>query len=275
MSMATCCPACATTFRVTPLQLQAHDGKVRCGRCAHVFDGFLALTTLPDPASPSSSAQHISPPVILPELAEVAPADELRESPQDAPEIPDVLLASPASAATGFVPEVSLPASAPARRGIWAFASALLFAGLVAQGAYAYRSELAADLPELRTPLDRMCAVVGCVVGLPQQPESIKIEAFDMQAIDTNHPGWLRMTATLRNHATVDLGYPALDVVLTDSNDQLLVRRIFLPAEYLSPKQPVAAGIAANAEVLVQLDLDTGTIAAAGFRPDLRAAPLR
>jgi hypothetical protein len=163
----------------------------------------------------------------------------------------------------------------PARRGLWAFGSVLLLAGLLAQGAFAYRSELAADIPELRAPLDRMCVALSCVVGLPQRPELIKIEAFDMQALDSGHPGLLRMTATLRNHATVDLGYPALDIVLTDANDHLLVRRIFLPAEYLPPDKPVHSGIAANAELLVQLDLDTGTLGAAGFRPDLRAAPLR
>jgi hypothetical protein len=196
-----------------------------------------------------------------------------------AAEIPDVLLMPPPVTAAPqpgeFAPALPLtPAPAP-KRGAWIFGSVLLLAGLLAQGAYAYRNELAAAAPQLRAPLDRMCVALDCVVGLPQRPESIKIEAFDMQALDAANPGLLRMTATLRNHAAVDLGYPALDVVLTNDNDQLLVRRIFLPTEYLSPNQPLAAGIAANAEVLVQLDLDTGTLGAAGFRPDLRAAPLR
>jgi predicted Zn finger-like uncharacterized protein len=46
--MVTRCPACETLFRVTPQQLQAHRGQVRCGRCMTVFDGFKALATLPD-----------------------------------------------------------------------------------------------------------------------------------------------------------------------------------------------------------------------------------
>ncbi len=37
MSQITCCPNCSTTFRVTDAQLAAHQGKVRCGRCAFVF----------------------------------------------------------------------------------------------------------------------------------------------------------------------------------------------------------------------------------------------
>lgn len=43
MSLLTRCPRCDTLFRVTPAQLQAREGKVRCGRCMNVFDGFQAL----------------------------------------------------------------------------------------------------------------------------------------------------------------------------------------------------------------------------------------
>ncbi len=32
------CPACATTFRVRPEQLQARGGRVRCGHCHHAFN---------------------------------------------------------------------------------------------------------------------------------------------------------------------------------------------------------------------------------------------
>ena len=41
--MKTRCPACQTTFRVTPEQLKARVGKVRCGQCQTVFN---ALDTL-------------------------------------------------------------------------------------------------------------------------------------------------------------------------------------------------------------------------------------
>lgn len=55
MSLITQCPNCATAFRVTPLDLQAHGGDVRCGRCAHVFNGYSMLATLRElePARPT------------------------------------------------------------------------------------------------------------------------------------------------------------------------------------------------------------------------------
>jgi predicted Zn finger-like uncharacterized protein len=48
MALVTRCPNCATTFRVTPLHLQAHGGEVRCGQCAQVFNGFATLMTIQD-----------------------------------------------------------------------------------------------------------------------------------------------------------------------------------------------------------------------------------
>ena len=43
MSLITCCPSCATRFRVVPDQLRISDGWVRCGRCQEVFDAAAAL----------------------------------------------------------------------------------------------------------------------------------------------------------------------------------------------------------------------------------------
>ncbi|MDP2155384.1 MAG: DUF3426 domain-containing protein, partial [Sulfuricella sp.] len=43
MAMVTACPACHTRFRVTPEQMDAHGGDVRCGRCAKVFNAHVYL----------------------------------------------------------------------------------------------------------------------------------------------------------------------------------------------------------------------------------------
>jgi hypothetical protein len=151
----------------------------------------------------------------------------------------------------------------------------VLLLALAVQGAYFYRGEIASSIPELRPHLDRMCDFLRCTVALPQRPRQISIEASDMQALDPAHPGQIALTATLRNQATIVLGYPALDVVLTNSKDHTVARRIFLPAEYLDAAKDPRAGIPANAEVTVKLNLDSGDLGAAGFRLDLLAAPAR
>ena len=44
----TTCAHCRARFRVTPQQLNARQGQVRCGNCQQVFNGFEALERFPD-----------------------------------------------------------------------------------------------------------------------------------------------------------------------------------------------------------------------------------
>ena len=44
----TTCTQCGARFRVTPGQLNAKQGQVRCGRCRTVFNGFQSLERHPD-----------------------------------------------------------------------------------------------------------------------------------------------------------------------------------------------------------------------------------
>ena len=162
----------------------------------------------------------------------------------------------------------------PRRRG-FAVAGVVLFTLLAAQAVFFYRSEVAARYPLAKQWLGSLCAQVGCTVTLPQQPQSILIEASDLQVSDPANPNRIQLTATLRNHAGHDLAYPALDLVLTNVNDHTLARRIFLPEDYLGGGRDVRAGIAANAEMTVRLALETGNLGAAGFRLAVLSAPAR
>lgn len=58
MSMVARCPKCATTFLVTPGQLKARAGKVRCGSCKTVFNALEHLIeNTPEPAAPKLELQ--------------------------------------------------------------------------------------------------------------------------------------------------------------------------------------------------------------------------
>jgi predicted Zn finger-like uncharacterized protein len=318
MTMVTRCPSCNTVFRVTPPQLQARQGKVRCGRCMMVFDGFKELGTLPDQTPPEDSpalkgAARV-PWAAVPDApgAREAEPTALRdrgapgpdgtssfttESPTAAsaigvhpatptyPALQDPLATAqqtgnvgagskPASGAIEEEPPVD-EASLHYRFGprAWVAGSAMLLFALAAQAAYFYRTELASNYPGLKPALIRVCKTFGCSVPLPQRPKLINVEASDLQIIDAARPGMIQLTATLRNHAGYDLAYPALDLVLTNTKEHTLARRIFLPEEYLEHGKEPKAGIPANAEITIRLDLDTGDLGAAGFRLDLLPAP--
>ncbi len=169
-------------------------------------------------------------------------------------------------------PAVDEPVTESRRRGLPA-AIAVLLVALVLQALFFYRSEVAAQHPLAKQWLNWVCVQAGCAVVLPQRPQSILIEASDLQVIDPANPNRIQLTATLRNHAGHEVGYPALDLVLTNVNDHTLARRIFLPAEYLAPGREADSGIAANAELTVRLGLETGNLGAAGFRLAVLAAP--
>jgi predicted Zn finger-like uncharacterized protein len=280
MTMLTRCPHCDTVFRVTPQQLQKQHGQVRCGRCTQVFDGFRTLS--------SESSRNVAEPAGG-RIADVAPPPAAAP-PRPQPSEPAVAAApapaappAPAASAT-HVPSEGPFATAPddealevqpAHRGrtyAWAFASVVAALVLVAQAAYVYRVELAANYPGLKPLLARACDALHCTVPLPQQPRLISIEASDLQVPDSTRPGVIQLTATLRSHAQYEVAYPALDLVLTNAQEHTLARRIFAPREYLNPLRDPALGIPPNAEVTLQLDLDTGDLGASGFRLDLLRA---
>ena len=251
---------------------------VRCGRCAQVFDGFKTLATLPEAPPEAAPTTATVPETSAPEPV-VASEAVVEASPHAAPPsaVDDATFAQPAMAVEPPPSERPVFDPVPPRRRNvgWGIGVALMLCGLAAQAAYFYRSDIAASLPEARPQLNRMCELLHCTVALPQRPRQISIEASDMQAPDPANPGLVALTATLRSHATTALGYPALDVVLTNTKEHTVARRIFMPAEYLVAGKDPRAGIAPNAEVTIRLDLDTGDLGAAGFRLDLIAAPAR
>jgi predicted Zn finger-like uncharacterized protein len=351
MPLMTRCQHCRTVFRVTPEQLRAQGGQVRCGRCLQVFNALQALvpdapattdaekpaaaapvtgnTSLAAPplpevesfaAAPSvsavSDAQAPSVPTatgmedasagshaavesavtaevnadaglieLLPEPAVTLAQEELSPEPVDAeardavvahgPETEQVAAAPVEAADNPFMPGSAAEAeagTAPRHRGL-AAASLLLAMALGVQAVYFYRGEIAARHPVARQWLEAACNSLGCAVPLPQLPKSVLIEASDLQLVDPARPDRIQLTATLRNHAGHAVAYPALDLVLTNANDHTLARRIFLPAEYLGNGRDPRGGLAAHAELTVQLALDTGNLGAAGFRLAVLAAP--
>lgn len=296
------CRHCQTVFRVTPEQVRAHGGQVRCGRCMQIFNALATLMPdpVPDPAAagptaaaaperpvPAEAATPAAVPAIEP-APEPAPEPTPEPTPEPAPETAPALTAdTPAAepeiaplpadpapdAANPFISDITAVSPAVAQRPRLVAACVALLAVLLLQAAYFYRGELAAQHPLLRQWAYAACAAAGCTVRLPQQPKAVVIEASDLQVMDPARPQRIQLTATLRNHAGHAVGYPALDLVLTNANDHTLARRIFLPAEYLGTGRDPNAGIAANAELTVRLALDTGTLGAAGFRFTVLAAP--
>jgi predicted Zn finger-like uncharacterized protein len=249
MNLTTRCPNCGTAFRVQPAQLSARGGKVRCGKCGHVFDGVAALVAEGSPSAPAE-------PEPSPQLALFAAS---RKSP----------LAGAGEAANEDAPVADFldEAPPPTRSLAWAFGAALGLTALAAQAVHYFRTEIAVLVPETRPYLAAACATLKCDLKLPRRPKLMAIESSDLQA-DGRRDSVIVLNAVLRNQAQFAQEYPALELTLTDDRDEAVARRVLMPAQYLAgvPAEQIARGIGAGADAALRVYFDTGALRAVGYR---------
>ncbi len=104
----------------------------------------------------------------------------------------------------------------------------MLAVALAAQYAYQDRDRLAAMQPQLKPWLEQMCELMQCQLGPPRQIEAIVIESSSFNKLRNDA---YRLSFTLRNTAAVEVATPAMELTLTDQQDQPLARRVLTPAE--------------------------------------------
>jgi len=249
--LTTRCPNCGTAFRVQPVQLSARGGKVRCGKCTHVFDGVAALVA-EGPAAQNAGTE-----------AEPSPQLALFEASRSTP------LAGAGDAANEDVPVADFldEEPKPGRRLASALGALLALVVLAAQGVLYFRTEIAVLVPETRVHLAAACAALDCDLKLPRRPKLMAIESSDLQA-DGRRDNLIVLNAALRNQAPFAQEYPALELTLTDERDEAVARRVLLPADYLAGASPaqIAQGIGAGADAALRVYFDTGGLRAVGYR---------
>lgn len=293
----TTCAHCQARFRVTPQQLNARQGQVRCGRCLQVFNGFQVLERFPDddtggrllsehearrsgggaptePPEPEVTAGAVDLPLFdeeaprAPEPPAAAPASPVRE--------PEAEAAEPAPARARRVarepprqpapqPEFSLdvePPEPPARA--WRFAAAFLALVLVLEIAYAYRGPIAQRYPVLRPAMESVCSRAGCTVPYARDEAALKLEDSELLEVP-GRAGEIALGARIRNLSTVAQEYPHLELTLTDLTGQAAVRRVLRPTDYLG--RPLGHGevIAPGVGVALQLRLETPRVKPTGY----------
>lgn len=295
----TTCAHCKARFRVTPQQLNAKQGQVRCGRCAQVFNGFQILERFPDDDTggrlladedrrrlAEASPPPAPPPAVdLPIFDETpAPAQAAQASPEPEPAEPEPPEPAPPDPAPVAAEEgTEEPAARPLRRvhhvdpaltlqvdpppppaRAWRFGVAFLAVVLALELAYAYRGPLAQSYPVLRPPMESVCARLGCNVPWSRREALLKLEDSELLEVP-GKPGEIALGARIRNLAPAAQEYPHLELTLTDITGQAAVRRVLRPTDYLG--RPLAHGevLAAGVEVALQLRLETPRLKATGY----------
>lgn len=150
----------------------------------------------------------------------------------------------------------------PGVRLVLALLALVLGVVLALQVAYQDRDRLVLAQPMLRPALQSLCAALDCRIGAPRQIEAILIDssAFNRLRNDT-----YRLSFTLRNTAPLPVAAPSMELTITDSQDQTVVRRVLSPAELGSSDGVIPA--AGEWTRTVGVRVDTGSAArVAGYR---------
>ena len=92
--------------------------------------------------------------------------------------------------------------------------------------------------PGLKNFFLALCRPLNCILSPLRQKDAIVIDGASFSKIK---PDTYRLNFTLKNTATTALALPALELTLTDSLDQPVLRRVFLAAELASQTDSLAA----------------------------------
>ena len=304
MSQTTRCPACQTLFKVVPDQLRVSEGWVRCGQCSEIFDAALHVYLEPQIAGPAREIPHavvaVEPvarePAVLPEsvappvLPEWAGIEDIQEKPfaHVTPPVEPVTEkrvaqeAFPAetSMAEGKGTQIQVPYQAAAvsflkgtpQKSPWQKPSVRIALGLATLGLVATlalqvvvheRDRIAASMPDARSAMAGVCDVLRCKISPLRQIESVVIESSTFSKMQGDA---YRLAFTVKNTSAMALAMPALELTLTDSQDQPALRRVFLPSDFGAAQKALAAGSEWAASAIVGVQPIAGTQPIAGYR---------
>ncbi len=141
------------------------------------------------------------------------------------------------------------------RRAIARVAIGLLAVTAIAQLLFLGRTEIATRVPATRALWERLCQPLHCDVPPPRDLDALQIESSQMLRQEGDASDQYVLTATLRNRSDGPVALPAIELVTTDLQDQLLARRALLPTDYLSPADAAygKTGLAARTELPIRV----------------------
>ncbi|WP_342767018.1 DUF3426 domain-containing protein [Trinickia dinghuensis] len=135
---------------------------------------------------------------------------------------------------------------------------------LIAQLAWWRREAVMVYWPDSQPLFARVCAKLGCQLSPPRDIDGLQVEASDLRQVDGPHR--LELRVPLRNRYGVALAYPAIELTLFDDKNNVAIRRILWPQDYVPPGTAIAAGLPAHATQTMIVRLDSGNAIATNFR---------
>ncbi|HET9822811.1 MAG TPA: zinc-ribbon and DUF3426 domain-containing protein [Burkholderiaceae bacterium] len=143
-------------------------------------------------------------------------------------------------------------------------AATLLALLLAAQWVVQRRDVLSARWPQAAQALVSLCDVLGCVVEAPRHIEALAVESSALTRLEgSDH---YQLQVSLRNRDAMAVLSPALDLALTDSAGDTVVRRVLTVADFGPGTAP---RLSPGGELNLTAVIDVGTRRVAGYTIEL------
>ena len=139
----------------------------------------------------------------------------------------------------------------------------LLVALMAVQFLVQERNRIVQVEPAARPVVSALCALVRCELGPLRQIESVVIDSSSFGRIRGDN---YRLGFSLRNTAPTAIAMPAVELSMTDSQDQALVRRVILPGEFGASAPTLAAGSDWNGSLTLSVKPAANTDRISGYR---------
>ncbi|NLJ51575.1 MAG: DUF3426 domain-containing protein [Alcaligenaceae bacterium] len=232
--MKTRCPECDTTLSVTPPQLKARGGKVRCGVCHTVFNA------LDYPVAHKSHDEYYSD----------GPEDLVL---QDEPYLHDSHRYDEAYDRVvhdDYDDSYYVEQRGRRRSGgvFWVLTIFILLVALVLQGTLVFRNQIAHYFPSSWPMLIQFCSIANCELGGTRSIDQFSLRNVSLNVRSDVPPQdsqtALVLQARLVNQENKPAEWPSLLLSLKDARGQVDRQRIISPEEYIVSElrvQPMAA----------------------------------
>lgn len=141
--------------------------------------------------------------------------------------------------------------------------SLVLLVALALQVVVMERDQIAAAQPDSRAPLDVVCEVVGCQI---QPLRKIDAVVIDSSAFTKIQGDVYRLNFTLKSTAPVPVAVPAVELTLTDMQDQAVLRRVVQSSELTTSKTMLDVGSEMSLVLPLRVKTAAGEERVSGYR---------
>lgn len=135
----------------------------------------------------------------------------------------------------------------------------VLIAALALQSLHHHRNVIAARWPATQPLLAGWCHLLACRIEPPNRIDDVAVESTALTRAAA--PDAFKLSVVLRNRGAMVVALPSIDLTLTDTNGQLIARRVLAPSDFRAASLAMKPG----GESALQLLLTAGNARVTGY----------